>query len=256
MYVESFNIEVVKKTLDAIQAVGPERVYMSSWFKGNPTSCQTAACIAGWCALANYKTHRVWKDNPARNVRSEAELFDYLLHTIADDAAAAMNLTEEQAEILFRMKGDETREGCNKVMKRYGITNLYVTLDVLSTEPIRYFDMLPPLFRKEAAVTVLKRLLDFHDLSWPIAFELAAKACGWHMVSENWQGRIDDALTDAIGRVRDIKLALLYDSNGKTERVNSAIERALICLQARRSGFNGTDTPLITTSQDFGDSSE
>lgn len=86
---------------------------------------------------------------------------------------------------------------CAIALRKFGVTRIG-SYELSESEPLSYFDHMPPLFRKYAAIKVLELLIEHNEVLWDKAFELAAQELGWDIVCQGYisEKNIDDEPAD------------------------------------------------------------
>jgi len=163
---------VIKRTIEAIQGAEPERFQMSEFFTENSFSCSTAACVAGWVAIANYEYEKPWIDTVI------SSLWD-IKYDLTSTTTEALGITEDEARELFYL--DISKQAMFDLLNQYGVvlpqlSNFGEYQSRLAT--IVIFDFLPAKFRKQAAINVLTILRDEGRVSWNDALKRTAEEVG------------------------------------------------------------------------------
>src|SRR5690606_25804485 len=138
------NAKVLDRTIAAIEASQPERVRMAEFFIPYASLCDTAACIAGWVALANYQYEQPWLERKVLTVED--------LRTDVDEAAAqVLELTPDEEQELFYMF--LMWKNLCEVFDKHGLTDVK-GIDLTEPYPavpiLTMFDAFPAKFRKKA----------------------------------------------------------------------------------------------------------
>lgn len=185
------DIDAIRKTYHMIARQLPEKIRMEHWMQfsdpssseeGNfsSESCCTAACIAGWAAIALHEEHPAFSSLPWRR-RPDLYKVDFRISSkqAATLSALAFRLSVNETAQLFFMR--ISKSDCALALSKFGVTNVK-GYDVRQSDPLVWFDLMPPVWRKQAVLHVLDVLMRFQLVNWPLAMELASIDCGWSLV--------------------------------------------------------------------------